>query len=391
MAITSNTSLTVLNLSEQPLFFHASLSEDLPKVEFRSPPLLKFMCSLVAGSIVTETLSQMAQKNKTLDTLQLSHCRLGPEHAVVLSKALQQNGSVTQVLVNGNIMLATMPLLQCTIGSFFSKLRVLNISHCGITDEHTSTIGMALCGNTTLKELYLNENRITAGGVISLLVGLTQNECLECFSLCYTEDFEDIVAHCQGSEDEDESLTEEEKELQEASEEALRVMLESNCHLKQLLLQCTFIHVSDSAFSSIADGITKNSTLVELNVSGFAKNEGFSNPIHPKCIAGVDVFLRALTKNSTLTHINLSGHDLSDFEVMKAFTAFLDSNTSLTHLDLSYTKLNTEEFVRAISRNLTLTELTYSGNYSLHFYDQANFNRRQKELPCLNLIETSRW
>lgn len=391
VAITSNMSLTVLNLSEQPLFFHASLSGHLPEIESRSPPLLKYMCSLVAGSIVAETLSQMVQKNKTLNTLQLSHCRLGPEHAVILSKALQQNGSITQVLINGNIMLAVMPLLQYTIGNFFSKLQVLNISHCGITDEHTSTIGMALCGNTTLKELYLNENRITAGGVISLLVGLTQNECLECFSLCYTEDFEDIVTHCQGSEsseDEEESLTEEEKELQEASEEALRVMLESNCHLKRLLLQCTFIHVSDSAFSSIADGIAKNSTLVELNVSGFAKNEGFFNP---KCIPGIDVFLQALTLNSTLTHINLSGHDLSDFEVMKAFTMFVDSNTSLTHLNLSYTKLNTEEFVRVISRNLTLTELTYSGNHSLHFYDQANFNRRQKKLPSLNLIETSLW
>ena len=386
-AVSSNSSLTLLNLSQQPLFFYTSLSNHLP-VDHRAPPLLKSMCSLVAGSIMAETLSQMIQRSKTLNILQLSHCRLGPEHTLLLSKAIQQNATVAQLLINGNLMLADAQL-HCTIGNLFSKLHVLNISHCGITDEHTTTIGTVLCGNRSLKELYLDDNHITAGGVISLLVGLTQNECLECFSLCCTEDFEDILAHCQGSEsseDEEESLTEEEKELQQASVEVLKSLLESNCHLKRLHLQCTFIHVCDSGLYRIADGMALNSTLVELNVSGFHKR------VCPILVAGTDVLLQVLAKNHALTHLSLSGYDMSDFEVMQALITLLDSNTSLTHLDLSYTNLNIEEFGIALSRNLTLTELTHSCQPDiLRFYDKANFNRRQKKVPCLNLLVSKLW
>ncbi|XP_044172343.1 NLR family CARD domain-containing protein 3-like [Acropora millepora] len=354
MALSVNTSLTSLNLSENDICAKAanSLSEALSvNTSLTSLNLSENdICAKAANS-----LSEALRVNTSLTSLNLYWNSIGDEGANSLSQALRVNTSLTSLNLSKN------SIGYEAANSLYQALRVntnltsLNLCKNTIGDEGAKPLSQALRINTSLTSLDFACNSIGYEGANSLSQALKVNTSLTSLNFAVNS-------------------------IADEGANSLSEALIVNASLTFLNLSSTSIGYEGANFLSQA--LKVNTSLISLNLS--------SNSIGDK---GANSLCQALRVNISLTSLNLSeiysgdegAYSLSqalrvntalsslDFacnsigdEAANSLSQALRENTSLSSLNLSHNSITCEganSLSQALRVNTSLASLNLSGNY----------------------------
>lgn len=117
--------------------------------------------------------------NEQLQSLELLDNRLGLKSAQSITRVLQNNGCITELVLDYN-ELGDEGASVITLGLKWSEsLEKLSLRYCNIGEDGGEAIGMeAVAKNRVLKELDLQGNPIGKRGVSAVATGLTTNTSL---------------------------------------------------------------------------------------------------------------------------------------------------------------------------------------------------------------------
>ena len=126
-----------------------------------------------------QTIFNSLKQNNTLKVLDVSHCGMTDAGVPSLAEVMNINTTLEELYISGN------PIgdkgLQTIFNSLKQKntLKVLDVSHCGITDAGVPSLAKAMNINTTHEELYISGNPIGNKGLQTIFNRLKQNNTLK--------------------------------------------------------------------------------------------------------------------------------------------------------------------------------------------------------------------
>ena len=353
LALTVNTSLTSLNLSDNSICYETANSLSQALRVNTSLTSLDFSGNSI-GCEGANSLSQALRINTSLTSLDLSDNSVGYEGTNFLSQALRVNTSLTSLDLSGNCIgyeganslsqalrvnssLTSLNLFENSIGneganSLSEALKVntsltsLNLFDNSIGNEGANFLSQALRGNTSLTSLNLPLNSIGDEGTNSLSQALRVNTSLTFLNLC------------------DNSIGD---EGANSLSQALRV----NTCLTDLNFACNSIGYEGA--NSLSQALKVNTSLTSLDL--------FSNFIGDE---GANSLSQALIVNTSLTSLSLSENSIGD-EGANSLSQALRINTSLTSLDLNHSSIGYEganSLSQALRVNTSLTTLDLREN-----------------------------
>ena len=167
-----------------------------------------------------------------------------------------------------------------------TKIKELLIFNTSLDEQHMYCITQCLLNNQ-LKELYLNNTKLTSNLLSSLTAAVSINTSLERLQLAREEITEDDVGHIS-------KLLTVNKTLQ-------RLDLSINCG------------ISDSGIQSLSSSLLHNDTLTELYL---CRNQFTS--------AGIQYLFHLLTTNNTIKRLVIDSKHRSSSEQLKEYTQIKD-------------------------------------------------------------------
>ena len=388
-------------------------------------------------------IERMLNMNRKLKVLNLSGCKLGAAVATSIFRSLERNTSLEELDLSGNNQLGDSEAVGCAIESTLNvnrKLRALNLHGCGITDPIAKHISTGLIKNTLLVTLDIEPctlsvscavlllthptMRITVDEVNILGVGRMKmdNRTIQCgndFGLIFYLSLDTLRCQCMKidsqnavdifrSLEHNTSLEELDlsgnHELAEGDSEAVGCAIERMLNVNRTLkvLNLGGCNVTDPIIKSILTGLTKNTSLVTLNVSSPKLSSSCAVSLfqqmttHPtvsitvdevivlgvgrvkmdsgtlQCVTGDLIpencveFFRALN-NSRLKVTKLIVEDLTD-QTTEHFAVGLAESQSVQALKLKYCNISSAGAVsifRSLEHNTSLEELDPSENRQL--------------------------
>ena len=166
-----------------------------------------------------------------------------------------------------------------------SSIRKLWIAHTSLDEQHIYCITQCLLNNQ-LKELCLNNTKLTSNLLSSLTAAVSINTSLERLELAYEEIIEDDVGR-------------------------ISKLLTANETLQKLhLINCG---ISDSEIQSLSSSLLHNDTLTELNL----RRNQFTS-------AGIQYLFHLLTTNNTIKRLVIDYKHRNSSEQLKEYTQIKD-------------------------------------------------------------------
>ena len=166
-----------------------------------------------------------------------------------------------------------------------TKIRELEIDNTSLDEQHMYCITQCLLNNL-LKELYLNNTKLTSNLLSSLTAAVSINTSLERLRLAYVDITEDDVGR-------------------------ISKLLTVNKTLRKLdLIDCG---IGDSGIQSLSSSLLHNDTLTELNLRG---NQFTS--------AGIQYLFHLLTTNNTIKRLYIDYKYRSSSKQLKEYTQIKD-------------------------------------------------------------------
>ncbi|XP_076875831.1 NACHT, LRR and PYD domains-containing protein 3-like isoform X2 [Brachyhypopomus gauderio] len=139
----------------------------------------------IKDSGVERLCSGLKSSNSKLEILRLSGCGLTEESCKSLTSVLQRENSLKELEINNNYLKDSGDEQLCAgLKCSNSKLEILRLSLCGLTEESCKSLTSVLQTENSLKELEINNNNLKDSGVEQLCSGLkSSNSKLEILRL----------------------------------------------------------------------------------------------------------------------------------------------------------------------------------------------------------------
>jgi len=238
----------------------------------------------------------------------------------------------------------------------------------GLSDQWGLHLAKALCYNKTLEALFLNENLLSGESIVPLVRSIENHPRLRELSM--------------GAND-----------MGNSSAWAVGLLLQRNQVIQTINLaaakraqkvgrfETTRIRIDHTGVEAIANGLSKNTTLLRLNLSFQNVGDAGANALgvalstndvlmslvlkHTGVSAsGAAALAFALSQNSALRELDLSANGIGD-ESARKFSSALSQNSSLRVLDLSSTLLKPKGcslLEKVLARHPSLTAVYMFGN-----------------------------
>ncbi len=311
-------------------------------------------------------LKEMIANSTSMMDLTLSHCCIDAPVAIAIAEALKQNQKLALLNLASNQNCGkTDALLKCTQATCLGVpseefLQVLSLSECGLK-EHVKLLANILSSkNCRIKDLDISYNGIDEEGGNAIFWALANNLTVR-------------VLNMKGN------------PLWLKDGTALNKMITENAVIEGLLLENCGLHVP--AITSVADGISKNSTLTSLSL-GVALRQ---TPMEGACSIAV-----AIGNNSSIQKLSLSAYVLEN-EGTEALAKALKENNSLVSLELYRCKFGSPNSLDSLIHSLyshkslqkiALPSINNVLQQVFSHYDRINWHRALNKLPYLQLIES---
>ena len=332
-------------------------------------------------------------ESQSVQALKLSHSfwekkSISSNGAVSIFRSLEHNTTLEELDLSGNRQLGEgdSEAAGCAIERMLNvnrTLKLLKLAKCGFTSEVASSFSNGLAQNHSVSKMILHSNNIGSAGAVSIFRSLEHNTSLEELDLSQN------------------------RQLAEADSEAVGCAIERMLNVNRTLkvLNLSGCNVTDSILKCILTGLTKNTSLVKLDmelsklsvtsaVSLFQQMTTLSR-VHVGevnvlgvgmigmdsgtmwCVVGNLIpencveFFRALN-NSGLKVSNLNVQDLTD-QTADYFAVGLAESQSVQALKLSHSfwekkiigSAGAVSIFRSLEHNTTLEELDLSENSQL--------------------------
>ena len=326
--------------------------------------------------------SQSVQALRLNHCFRWNHCSAG---AVSIFRSLEHNTSLEELDLSGNSQLAKgdSEAVGCAIERMLNvntTLKLLNLAKCGFSSEVASSFSNGLAQNHSVRKRILHLNNIGSTGAVSIFRSLEHNTSLE--ELDLSENGQLVVGDS------------------EAVSCAIERMLSVNKTLK--ILNLSDCGVTDAIVKHILTGLTKNTSLVMLDMSSPKLSGSCAVSLfqqmtnHPTlsitvgevyvlgigrvkmdrgtlwCVVGDLIpencveFFRALN-NSGLKVSDLNVQDLTD-QTAEHFAVGLAESQPVEALkleDCNISSASAVSIVRSLEHNTSLEELDLSWNSQL--------------------------
>ena len=346
--------------------------------------------------VITGHIATGLTKNSSLKQLNLKSNRmLTGTGAARIFKSLEHNTSLDKLLLSCNSQLAVSDseLFGCRLQQMLTankSLSVLDLSGCGVTDAVAQHIASGLAENKTLQVLSVDSGHLTHEGVNCILQSLKKNEVMKIlkqfginlhilynpfrFTISIEHDTHAALNIFKSLEQNTtmEGLvicklppTNNRVRDDEALGCAVEGMLTVNRTLRILKLQDC--HLNDVITGHIATGLTKNSSLKQLNLKSNRMLTG----------TGAARIFKSLEHNTSLEELDLSSNKFyqyrtatnDDSEVLGcAVEGMLTVNQTLRILKLQDCHLNdviTGHIATGLTKNSSLKQLNLKSNRML--------------------------
>ena len=309
-------------------------------------------CELLFATPVASTaLEGMLCTNTTLRSLHFRNCGMNIQMTTALSKALQVNTSLTELILDKVEEGISAVLNSLTTSP--STLCTLSLRECHISNADEPSITAILTRNT-LKSLDLTSNDLGAEAATSLFSALKDNTSLETLDLSYSR--------CLDKDD------------TEAVSAAIEAALSKNHTLKVLRLShCNLPHPT---VEGIATALANGSSLADLNIEQSKVT-----------VLGVRKVFIAMQTNASLTKLMLRENITLDHATTEELNKMVAQNSTLTTLTIKFNSMfseagSLEDFVKALHSNATLSSLGVNGLEVAQF-DTINFDRIKKKMQII--------
>ncbi|CAM4550189.1 unnamed protein product [Leuciscus chuanchicus] len=133
------------------------------------------------GNSSDEVVLKLLSVVKELKSVKLSHCGVTDEGCAALASALRSNPSHLRELdlTDNKLGVRGVDLLSAGLKDPHCKLEILWLRKCGVTDEGCAALASFLRSNPEhLRELDLSWNELGDSGVLKLLSGLVESNCI---------------------------------------------------------------------------------------------------------------------------------------------------------------------------------------------------------------------
>ena len=200
-------------------------------------------------------------ESQWVQALKLSHSywekkSISSAGAVSIFRSLEANTSLEELDLSGNSQLAESDseAVGCAIERMLNvnrTLKVLNLGGCGITNEVAQYFSNGLAQNCSVQRVVLRSNQVGSTGAVSIFRSLEHNTSLEELDLS------------------------ENSQLAKGDSEAVGCAIERMLNVNRTLkvLNLCGCEITDSIVKCILTGLTKNISLVTLNM-GLSKLSG---------------------------------------------------------------------------------------------------------------------
>ena len=295
------------------------------------------------GSITAESVGHILTIPKSLlqyiKYLNLSDNKLDRRGCELLAEGVPRMPSLETLDLRGNPDIGNGGVTQLISSLHCCKLRELDMERTGISDPDFECLAKYIHSTTSLEELWIGENDISARNIDSLCRALSANSSIKKLD----------ISHCH--------------------------LTTSHCgHLGQLLRHCqietldlTRCELTSEGIREVIRGLSDNHLLKVLNLSGnqigsegavamaamLKTNSSLERLCLDKCGIGSSGGMElgaALERNTSLRKLDLSGNTLG-YDGVRGLIAGLEKNSSLVELWLNDDNSLGEEGV-AIIRNL---------------------------------------
>ena len=310
-ALITNTSLVELNLSTCKLVISEENGPVVSEMLQRNKTLE--VLKLSDNPDISDTgifyIAEGLQKNTSLNTLEMSH--INEKGGKALATAIATNTSLRW----NELYLYNLEITEDSGPSWVDMLQQntylesISISLSPPSDIGLSFIAEGLQKHTSLKTLHLRFSEITSVGAMYLSKMLMVNKSLTLFDISDSPIGNEGLAHLAES-------------------------LKQNKTLEDLDIDCC--NITDTGVASLTDALCTNNSLTSLIMS--------KNPIGDK---GVAHLAESLKQNKTLKDLNIQGCNITDTGVA-SLTDALRTNNSLHQLDLSFNDALTVKGVRPL-------------------------------------------
>ena len=275
------------------------------------------------------SLVSALKNNNTLIELVIPQNNIGPNGAIYLAEALQQDKTFTT----------------------FTALKILDIGQNNIQDEGAKALAEALKTNRTLTSLNIFINNIGVEGASAIAEALQQNTTLTSLNIGQNNiQGEGAIALAEALKT-NESLTTLDiygNEIGPDGASAIAEALKTNTKLTTLYIYSN--NIQDKGAEALAEALQNNKTLTTLKI-------GY-NKIGPK---GAKALAKALLENKTLTTLNIGNNNFSDAGKTH-LTEALKTNTTLTNLNIDGNDFSVKNLLNLLNNNHTITNLNIGSN-----------------------------
>jgi hypothetical protein len=214
------------------------------------------LCEAAIGNVGALSIANSLLEHQTLRVLNLSHCGIRPRGAAAVGRLLGTNATIQDLDLSGNDIGDTgcTALVDCLLGN--QSIKSIRLDNCRIQREGAALFGKLLGTNATIEELSLAQNNIGDEGCVALVDGLRNNSSLQRLQLW----------DCR---------------VGNVGAVALGHVLKTNNILSEVsfgsLLEHSNGDIGLEGFTSLADGLSCNTTLLRLSMYGI--------PPPPPCLA----------------------------------------------------------------------------------------------------------
>ena len=267
-------------------------------------------------------IERMLTVNKTLKRLNLSGCELHTAVATSIFRSLQHNTSLEELDLSENHQLGKSEGVGSEIERMLKvnrKLKILNLSDCKLDTAVATSIFSSLEANTSLEELDLSENIQLAEG---------DSEIVGC---------------------------------------AIEGMLNVNRTLK--VLNLSDCQVTDPIVEHILTGLTKNTSLVTLNMGSCTLTASCAVSLlqqmttHPTLSITVGIHGVGMVEMDKLGTISCVTSDTSPERCVEFFRELNYSSIKISKLEvMNLTNQTAEDFAMGLAKNKSVQELVLRNN-----------------------------
>ncbi|XP_069089568.1 uncharacterized protein [Pleurodeles waltl] len=336
---------------------------------------------------VTQLWEELKHPSCTIKSLDLSDCCLTELHWRGLSSALSSSLSLTELNLNGNVLLKSGVRELCEgLKHSGCRLQNLQILHCTVTATCCADLASAFSINQSLTELNLGENELTDSGMKLLCGGLVHPSCkLKKLNLWRCSLTGDCCADLSTLLKANSSLTDLILDGNTLGDSGVRLLCEGlkhpGCTLQKLDL--TGCSLTSSSCEDLASVLSTNQSLTVLTLSdndlgdtGVARIlEGLKHPacvMHTLMMDGCSLtcsvcgdIASLLRTNTSLTELDLGGNELGDSGVQQLCEGLMEARCKIQTLGVNSCSLTSSacQHLSSILRtHQTLSELCLVGN-----------------------------